>query len=148
MKLFIHSQTSSVEPLNFGKDKWFQPTHCNGCNYLSMLGLNLIHVSKRGLWHHFGYHMFHLSKKRTCDVQLFSLPDMQQPSRYVTHIAQICNSRQKCNLHGPNMQLRTSRYVTWIILICNIFLAENVYRNMYICYIVLCWGLVVGIIFY
>ena len=31
-------------------DKWFHPTHFNGCNYLSMLGLRLIHVSKRGPW--------------------------------------------------------------------------------------------------
>ena len=30
-------------------DKWFHPTQYNGCNYLSMLRLKLIHVSKRGL---------------------------------------------------------------------------------------------------
>ena len=29
-------------------DKQFHPTHYNGCNYLSMLGLKLNHVSKRG----------------------------------------------------------------------------------------------------
>ena len=28
-------------------DKWFHPIHYNGCNYLSMLGLKLNHVSKR-----------------------------------------------------------------------------------------------------
>ena len=39
MKLLIHSQTSTVAPLRFR----------NGCNYLSMLGLKLNHVSKRGL---------------------------------------------------------------------------------------------------
>ena len=33
-------------------DKWFHPTHHNGCNYLSLLGLKLIHVSKRGPWRH------------------------------------------------------------------------------------------------
>ena len=31
-----------------GMDKWFQSTFYNGYNYLSMLGLKLIHVSKRG----------------------------------------------------------------------------------------------------
>ena len=31
-------------------DKWFHPTHYNGCNYLSMPWLKLIHVSKRGYW--------------------------------------------------------------------------------------------------
>ena len=38
MKLFIHSQMDIL--LKFG----------NGSNYLSMLGLKLIHVSKRGPW--------------------------------------------------------------------------------------------------
>ena len=33
---------------SLGMDKSFHPTHYNGCNYLSMLGLKLIHVSKRG----------------------------------------------------------------------------------------------------
>ena len=33
-----------------GMDKQFRHTHYNGCNYLSMLGLKLIHVSKRGYW--------------------------------------------------------------------------------------------------
>ena len=34
---------------SLGMDKWFHPTLYNGCDYLSMLGLKLIHVSKRGL---------------------------------------------------------------------------------------------------
>ena len=33
---------------SLGMHKLFHPTHYNGCNYLSMLGLKLIHVSKRG----------------------------------------------------------------------------------------------------
>ena len=43
MKLHIHSQTSTL-----GMENKFQSTFHNGCNYLSMLGLNLNHVSKRG----------------------------------------------------------------------------------------------------
>ena len=35
---------------SFGMDKQFYPTYYNGCNYLSMLGLKLNHVSKRGPW--------------------------------------------------------------------------------------------------
>ena len=31
-------------------DKWFHTTLYNGCNYLSMLGLKLIQVSKRAPW--------------------------------------------------------------------------------------------------
>ena len=42
MKLFVHSQTSTVQPLKF------HPTLYWACGYLSMLGLKLIHVSKRG----------------------------------------------------------------------------------------------------
>ena len=33
---------------SLGIDKLFHPIHYNGCNYLSMLGLKLNHVSKRG----------------------------------------------------------------------------------------------------
>ena len=47
MKLLIHFQTSMVAPLKFRNG--FHPTFYNGCNYLSMLGLKLNHVSKRGL---------------------------------------------------------------------------------------------------
>ena len=39
---------SIPKPLKFGIDKQFHPTEHNGCNYLSMLGLKLPHVSKRG----------------------------------------------------------------------------------------------------
>ena len=35
---------------NLGMDKQSHPTHCNGCDYLFILGLMLIHVSKRGPW--------------------------------------------------------------------------------------------------
>ena len=35
---------------SLGMAKWFHPTHYNGCNYLSMLRLKLIHVCKRGHW--------------------------------------------------------------------------------------------------
>ena len=50
MKLLIHSQTSTVQPLKFGMDKQFHPTLYNGCNYLSMLGIKLNHASERGPW--------------------------------------------------------------------------------------------------
>ena len=45
MKLFIHFQTSTVAPLKFENGWVISP---NGCNYLSMLGLKLNHVSNRG----------------------------------------------------------------------------------------------------
>ena len=39
-------------------NKWFHPTTYNGCNYLSMLGLKLIHGSESGpRYHHYNpYH--------------------------------------------------------------------------------------------
>ena len=43
MNLLIHSQTSTVAPSKFGNQ---------GCDYLSMLELKLIHVSKTGHWWH------------------------------------------------------------------------------------------------
>ena len=48
MKLRIHSQTSTVAPFKYWNGQVISPHTYNGCNYLSMLGLKLIHVSKRG----------------------------------------------------------------------------------------------------
>ena len=49
MKLLILFQTSTVAPLKFGNGYVISPhtTLYHGCIYLSMLGLNLTHVSKR-----------------------------------------------------------------------------------------------------
>ena len=35
---------------SLGMDKYFHPTYHRACDYLSMLGLKLNHVSKRGPW--------------------------------------------------------------------------------------------------
>ena len=48
MNLLILSQISMTPPLILGKDKWFHPTLYWSCNYLSMLGLKINLVSKRG----------------------------------------------------------------------------------------------------
>ena len=48
MKLLIHSETSTVEPLKLGMNKKFQSTRSTECDYLSMLELKLDHISKRG----------------------------------------------------------------------------------------------------
>ena len=47
IKLLIHSQTSVVALLKFENGLLFHHIPYTGCTYLSMLGLNLIHVSKR-----------------------------------------------------------------------------------------------------
>ena len=43
-----HEITYPFQCWTLGMDKLFHPTHCNGYGYLSMLGLKLIHVSKKG----------------------------------------------------------------------------------------------------
>ena len=45
MKLLIHSQTSTVQPLRFGMDNYFHLTLNRACNYFSILGSKLIHVN-------------------------------------------------------------------------------------------------------
>ena len=50
MKLLIHSLVSTVAPLKFRNVWIIHFTLYNGCDYLSMLVLKLIHVSKRGYW--------------------------------------------------------------------------------------------------
>ena len=49
MKLDIHSQTSPTEstPVNFENGKIIYPTLYDGCKYLSMLGIKLIHANKK-----------------------------------------------------------------------------------------------------
>ena len=46
MKLLIYFKTWTVAPLKLGMDKQFRPTFYRACDYLSMLGLTLNHVSK------------------------------------------------------------------------------------------------------
>ena len=48
-----HLSISKLQRLhrwNLRMDKYYNPTHYNGCNYLTILGLKLIHVSKRASW--------------------------------------------------------------------------------------------------
>ena len=49
MELLIHSRTSLVPLLKFGSGQVISPHH-NGCNNLSLLGLNSNHVSKMDSW--------------------------------------------------------------------------------------------------
>ena len=44
------SKLQCLHSWSLGMDKQFHLTHYNGCNYLSILGLKLIHVSKWGHW--------------------------------------------------------------------------------------------------
>ena len=48
MKLFSHSQTSTVQPLKFGNGEIISSHDLLISDYLSMLGLELNHVIKRG----------------------------------------------------------------------------------------------------
>ena len=44
---------------SLGMDNQFHLTLCKGCNYSSMLGFNLIHVSNRGPWIKMIYHVLY-----------------------------------------------------------------------------------------
>ena len=46
MKLLIHLQTSTCNRWILGMDKWIRPTLYRACDYWSMLGLKLVHVSE------------------------------------------------------------------------------------------------------
>ena len=46
MTLLIHLQTSTAAPLKFAMDKKRPPTLDWACDYVSMLGLKFIHISK------------------------------------------------------------------------------------------------------
>ena len=48
VRLFIHSLTSMVAPWRWGTNKLLHPTLNWKCDYLSMLGLKLNHISKNG----------------------------------------------------------------------------------------------------
>ena len=50
MKLLIHSKLKRLHRWSLGMDKLYHPIPYGGCNYLSVLGLNLNHVSKRDHW--------------------------------------------------------------------------------------------------
>ena len=48
MKLLTNSKLQQLHCSSMGMDKCFHPTLYNGCNYLTMQGLKLIYVNKRG----------------------------------------------------------------------------------------------------
>ena len=48
MKLLSIPKLQQCNRWSLGMDKQFHPTHYNACNYISMLGFQWIHVSKRG----------------------------------------------------------------------------------------------------
>ena len=50
VKSFIHSKLQQLHHWSLGMDKWFDLTLYWAYDYLSILGLKLIHVSTRGIW--------------------------------------------------------------------------------------------------
>ena len=78
-------------------DKWFQPTLHNGCNYLSMLGLKLNHVSKRHplppfpTWH-FQIHFFNENIEIQIKISLRFL--LKVPVNNIPALVQIMASHR------------------------------------------------------
>ena len=68
MKLLIHSKLQRLHHWSFGMGMWSHPILYNGCNYLTMLGLKLIHVSKRARahpWRNYRAHMLRQKRRRS-----------------------------------------------------------------------------------
>ena len=66
-----------VAPFKFGNgyNKNFHPTIYNGCNYLSMPGLKLIHVSKMPcFWNSYFSELYKESREASVEAREFSCP--------------------------------------------------------------------------
>ena len=58
IELVMHSQTSTGVPLKFGNEEGISSRNLHGYNYLFLVELKLIHVSKRAPGH---IHILHAS---------------------------------------------------------------------------------------
>ena len=80
---------------SLGMDKYFHPTLYNGCNYLSMLGLKLNHVSKWGSksakWDNFDW------TRATLNILMQSLK-YKAPCITRTSVPVVCISRTNWSL--------------------------------------------------
>ena len=68
----IVPQIQWLHCLSLGMDKWFYPTLHNGCNYLSMLGLKLIHVSKHTPEHYVSTVFIYVYVVCICKIFVFN----------------------------------------------------------------------------
>ena len=69
-------------------DKYFHPTQYNGCSYLSMLGLKLNHVSKRGPWTEIS-HIVILTSNTKLYVEFYPTRMCSQFARFLYNISVI-----------------------------------------------------------
>ena len=69
-----------------GMDKWFHPTFHWACDYLSMVRLNLIHVSKKGAWIPIKVWIHYTDFPHASTVQsgLALCKDWQRPQKLIT----------------------------------------------------------------
>ena len=127
MTLLIHSQTSTVHCWSLGMDKQFHPILHHGWNYLSMLGLNLNHVSKRGhrsqlllwmmLFEQQKTNLKQLTVKKHLSVQWWPIPQFMITYRWVSArktLRLFCTNpsiRNMLNMQQEDVIIQTSLVV-------------------------------------
>ena len=92
-------------------DRWFHPTHSWECDYLSMLGFKLIHVSKSGprvvRWNIYPYHPHVISIHRSHAVLLLDI------AIYITCLSQTPKPQSQATWQTRNsyrnMEIRAQR---------------------------------------
>ena len=97
MKSLIHSQTSLVQPLEFQNGWVISSILYWAYDYLSMQGLELIHVSKTGPWKRFGCRGcsdWHLKRVHYNDV-IMSLIASQITSLTIVHSTVYSDAAQR-----------------------------------------------------
>ena len=82
---------------SLGMDKWFHPTLYQACDYLSMLGLKLNHVSKRG-----HREQVRLAQRRYCRPGVGAM--LAQPSLLYVYAVRI---------ESPDLLSGTDRVCSW-----------------------------------
>ena len=102
---------------SLGMDKQFHSTHYNGCNHLSMLGLKLIHVCKRGHW--WSVSMSSSSRGALhcpCDLRPRRLAEVSRPWN-----GNVAISITFCHWHACVMKISSKwRYFCFRGLVCKI----------------------------
>ena len=111
---------------SLGMDKKFHPMHYNGCDYLSMLGLKLNHVIKRGHWLSVKLAMLGLKLNHVCK----RAPDNYLPLEGCSYY--LKSNRFMCTWFHPSLYRPSGAY--WIDSLAIHFDVKDIYLDSYMPY--------------
>ena len=94
-----HQKLASRHHWSLGMDKQFHPTVYSGCNYLSMLGLKLNHVSKRGPGHWIGIDFLPLACGTITAVSYADSGWLLYPEPYCNALSRKYVPYESCIMH-------------------------------------------------